>query len=192
MQEFVELDKLFAFPVLELNETVISLKDEQAKDPTIKEIKGKLEKGNNDPKLIKYIVDPDGVVYRQGSVLPQDIVMQNRTLGVDEPNDYFNLIKSWSQIAIESVKQAIESEQNSYTVRTNIKRREPKFKEGDLVLIYTPFRKKGKAEKLLSRFVGPFLLIKQIGPVVFEVEKLTNKKRDLVHVSRMKPYIERN
>ncbi|RWS05322.1 hypothetical protein B4U79_06149, partial [Dinothrombium tinctorium] len=67
MQEFVELDKLFAFPVLELNKTVISLKDEQAKDPRIKEIKDKLEKGNNDPKLTKYIVDPNDVVYRQGS-----------------------------------------------------------------------------------------------------------------------------
>ncbi|RWR99018.1 integrase core domain protein-like protein, partial [Dinothrombium tinctorium] len=134
---------------------------------------------------------PFELIFGRTAVLPQDIVMQNRTLGVDDPNDYFDLIKSWSQIAKESVKQAIESEQNSYTVRTNIKR-ESKFKEGDLVLIYTPFRKKGKAEKLLSRFVGPFRLVKQIGPVVFEVEKLANKKRDLVHVSRMKPYIERN
>ncbi|RWR98877.1 hypothetical protein B4U79_01103, partial [Dinothrombium tinctorium] len=66
MQEFVELDKLFAFPILELNETVISLKDEQAKDSTIKQIKDELEMGN-DPKLVKFIVDSDGVVYRQGS-----------------------------------------------------------------------------------------------------------------------------
>ncbi|RWR98598.1 integrase core domain protein-like protein, partial [Dinothrombium tinctorium] len=135
---------------------------------------------------------PFELIFGRPAVSPQDIVMQNRTLGVDDPNDYYNLIKSWSQIAIESVKQAIESEQNLYTFRTNLRRRESKFNEGDLVLIYTPFRKKGKAEKLLSRFVGPFRLIKQIGPVVFEVEKLTNKKRDLVHVSRMKPYIERN
>ncbi|RWS00283.1 uncharacterized protein B4U79_03250, partial [Dinothrombium tinctorium] len=65
--EYVEMDKLFAFPVLEINETVVSLKDEQNKDPQIKEIREKLEQGTKELKLIRYIIDSDGVVYRQGS-----------------------------------------------------------------------------------------------------------------------------
>ncbi|RWR98384.1 integrase core domain protein-like protein, partial [Dinothrombium tinctorium] len=94
---------------------------------------------------------PFELMFGRRAMLPQDIVMQNRTMGVDDQNDYFNLIESWFKIANESVKKAIESEQSLYTARANLKRKEPKFKEGELVLIYTPFRKKGKAEKLLSR-----------------------------------------
>ncbi|RWR99639.1 gag-pol fusion protein-like protein, partial [Dinothrombium tinctorium] len=55
---FVTLDGLYEYLVMAM--------DEQAKDSTIKQIKDELEMGN-DPKLVKFIVDSDGVVYRQGS-----------------------------------------------------------------------------------------------------------------------------
>ena len=41
-------------------------------------------------------------------------------------------------------------------------RRETQYGEGDLVLIYKPFRKVGKSEKLLHRWLGPYLVVRRL------------------------------
>ena len=69
-------------------------------------------------------------------------------------------------------------------------RTEVKFEAGELVLVYKPFRLVAKAEKLLSRWLGPFRVIRQTSPVDYEVETKTGKS-DIVHVSTMKRFNER-
>jgi len=70
-------------------------------------------------------------------------------------------------------------------------RRELKFSEGDLVLVYKPIRKVGKSDKLLHRWLGPYLVLRELSPINYEVKLRSGRgKSDIVHVCKMKPYFE--
>ena len=70
------------------------------------------------------------------------------------------------------------------------KRVDRNFVVGDRVLVYTPVRKVGKSEKLLHRFFGPFIVVDVKSPVNLLVESAKSGKREVVHVSRVKAFIE--
>ncbi|GFY71421.1 uncharacterized protein TNIN_484401 [Trichonephila inaurata madagascariensis] len=64
---------------------------------------------------------------------------------------------------------------------------------GELVLVFTPFRKDGLSEKLLRRYFGPYRVVKKLSEVTYEVEELgpspqRRKPTQVVHVLRMKKY----
>ncbi|KZS05277.1 TE: Gypsy retrotransposon integrase 1-like protein [Daphnia magna] len=69
--------------------------------------------------------------------------------------------------------------------------RELSFQAGDLVLVYKPFRKFGKSEKLLHRWLGPFRVLRQTTPVNYEVLSATDRgKSDIVRIARIKSFHE--
>ncbi|XP_042150117.1 uncharacterized protein LOC121838115 [Ixodes scapularis] len=65
----------------------------------------------------------------------------------------------------------------------------------DLVLIWTPQRQVGLAQKLLPRYRGPFRILNRTSDVNYTVEPVeppqNNRHRQVqtVHVLRLKPYI---
>lgn len=71
---------------------------------------------------------------------------------------------------------------------------EASYNVGDEVLLATPLRKPGKCEKLLQKYTGPFRILRCLSPTNYEVEPVApprdhrTKSRDIVHVSRMKPF----
>ncbi|UYV71788.1 K02A2.6-like [Cordylochernes scorpioides] len=67
-------------------------------------------------------------------------------------------------------------------------RREVNFSPDDLVLIWTPIRKVGRADKLQKNYIGPFKIIRKTSPVNYEVKEVTGRGKKIVHVSRMKLY----
>ena len=72
-------------------------------------------------------------------------------------------------------------------------RRDVSYAIDDLVLVYKPIRKKGRAEKLLHHYFGPYKVIRCLSPLNYEVELLSKPgKKDVVHVCRMKPYQQRD
>ncbi|KZR97175.1 Uncharacterized protein APZ42_008103, partial [Daphnia magna] len=86
------------------------------------------------------------------------------------------------QTRMEQVKQ-----KEAYDAR----HRELSFQAGDLVLVYKPFRKVGKSEKLLHRWLRPYKVLRQTTPVNYEVISATGRgKADIVHVARMKSFHE--
>jgi hypothetical protein len=66
------------------------------------------------------------------------------------------------------------------------------FEIGEKVKVFIPIRKVGRSEKLLLRWFGPYIVIRKIGDVNYEVRKLNAKKAttDVVHVNRMLPYFD--
>ena len=64
---------------------------------------------------------------------------------------------------------------------------EPKFKEGDLVLLQDPTKKKGVCKKLSDHFVGPFTISERVGPVTYKLAGM-GQKSDIVHADRLKLY----
>lgn len=70
------------------------------------------------------------------------------------------------------------------------------FTPGSLVLLWSPSRRVGLCEKLLSRYSGPYRILREVTPVTYEIAPLqphqsTHMLTDVVHVSRLKPYRQR-
>lgn len=69
-----------------------------------------------------------------------------------------------------------------------------KFQLGDLVFVkLRPYRQHSLArhrfQKLSKRYFGPYKLLRQIGPVAFELELPPHSKiHPVFHVSQLKPY----
>lgn len=87
--------------------------------------------------------------------------------------------------------ERLETRQKKEAKRYDESRRDVTFKPGDLVRVHTPTRKIGKSTKLLPQYHGPYKVIKQVGPVNYEIEKGRGKK-DVVHVARMSKYYQRD
>lgn len=84
------------------------------------------------------------------------------------------------------------------THRYNLRHRTAVFKTGERVWIWAPVRRRGLSEKLLKRYFGPYRVLRQLSDVTYEVvddgivsQRQRNRRPDVVHVVRMKPYLTR-
>ncbi|KAK5771330.1 hypothetical protein PVK06_047528 [Gossypium arboreum] len=81
--------------------------------------------------------------------------------------------------------------QKSYT---DLKRKEIEFAVGDMVFLKVSPRKKilrfGKKGKLSPRFIGPYRVLKRVGPVAYQLELPPELDRihDVFHVSMLRRY----
>ena len=62
----------------------------------------------------------------------------------------------------------------------------------DLVLVYKLYRKKGPSEKLLHRFSGPYIVVRQSSSLNYIVKRQGQDKTIEVHVSTLKPFVDRD
>lgn len=128
-------------------------------------------------------VTPSDLEYMAESNFTTSLKDVNRPY-VDRLLDHLSEARSFLQGRVERAK---EKQKSSYDAN----RQDLKFVPGDLVLVYKPIRKKGLAEKLLHRWLGPYTVIRETTPVNYEVKlKAGRGKTDIVHVARMKPFRE--
>jgi hypothetical protein len=91
-------------------------------------------------------------------------------------------------------RRAIITSQRRQSSAYNSTRRVVSYSPGEYVWVSFPFRQPGLAEKLLQRYFGPYVVLRQTGPVNFEVSRLPltdSSSREVVHVARLKPFYER-
>jgi hypothetical protein len=87
---------------------------------------------------------------------------------------------------------AAQSRQKSYA---DTRRRKLEFEVGDQVFLkVSPMKgvmRFGKKGKLSSRYVGPFLVTKVVGPVAYRVELASNLAgvHDVFHVFMLRKYV---
>ena len=87
--------------------------------------------------------------------------------------------------------KAASDRQKSYV---DLKRREIEFQVGDLVFLkVSPWRKVlrfGRKGKLSPRFIGPYRVLKRVGPVAYQLELPPELDRlhDVFHVSMLRRY----
>jgi len=64
------------------------------------------------------------------------------------------------------------------------------FKEGDLVLLYNPVRKKGRCAKLQCDWEGPYKIISRLNDVVYRIRSSTTPRgrMKVVHLERLMAY----
>lgn len=90
-----------------------------------------------------------------------------------------------------------ETSQQDRKDRYDATHRAVQFRPGDEVLLWTPTRSPGLCEKFLRRFTGPYTVLEETSPVNYRVAPncapLDRRYRgtEVVHVSRLKPFVRR-
>ncbi|KZR99340.1 Uncharacterized protein APZ42_004828, partial [Daphnia magna] len=135
---------------------------------------------------------PFYLVYGREAVLPIDGAL-NADPNLVPPPD-----RDPSEWAVERLQQArLEVQAHAAAVQRKQKkvydegRREATtYLPGEQVLIYKPIRKVKKSEKLLHRWLGPYTVVRQTTPSNYELRLGRTVKTKIVHVERMKPFVD--
>ncbi|RWS22621.1 integrase core domain protein-like protein, partial [Leptotrombidium deliense] len=133
---------------------------------------------------------PSHIISDRGSCFIAELTEMIFKLTSTKQNDYLQKMR---REALDYLKQSQTKNKELYDRR----HRTVKFEPGEYVYVKTPTRKVGLSEKLLHQFYGPYKVIKQVTPVDYLVEnhRPESKKkltRDVVHIYRMKRFIERD
>lgn len=109
-----------------------------------------------------------------------------------------------SQYALDAISRAAHARETArarlLTSQANQRRRydqrhrDVHFSPGSLVLLWSPTRHVGLSDKLLSRYTGPYRVLREVTPVTYEItpaaspSSSTPRATDIVHVARLKQY----
>lgn len=102
-----------------------------------------------------------------------------------------------AEAARQLARLRIHEQQDCDARRYNLRHKAVTYNIGDKVWVWTPIRQRGLSEKLLRKYFGPYIVLRRISDVNYEVvpdSSHCSKRRrhlpEVVHVLRMKPYYE--
>ncbi|UYV71117.1 K02A2.6-like, partial [Cordylochernes scorpioides] len=134
---------------------------------------------------------PFFLVHGREAETPLDVLFPKL---LPEDDDFIQTLGARAEEARKLARIHSMRSQDSNKQRYDAHRRNIIYQPGDLVWIFIPVRKVGYSEKLMRRYFGPFKVTRKISDVTYEVETFGNqqgrrKAKDLVHICRMKPYL---
>ena len=88
----------------------------------------------------------------------------------------------------EAMEVAIELEALSKAERERTESSDPAFQEGEVVLLATSVRTKGKCPKFQPRWDGPYVITARLGDVNVRLQKGSTCQPVVVHVDRVKRF----
>lgn len=134
---------------------------------------------------------PFYLLYGREPTLPLDTVLPSAATPTTEyARDAIALADHARQLARTRLTASQDTQRHYYDAR----HRDAQFSPGALVLLWSPSRHVGLSEKLLSRYTGPYRVIRQVTPVTYEITLVSPPSpsaavsSDIVHVSRLKAY----
>ncbi|GBN83554.1 hypothetical protein AVEN_153952-1 [Araneus ventricosus] len=120
--------------------------------------------------------------------VPCDILFGGPSETPSSPNEYMkNLearLESVHAFARERIKLASERMKTRYDSRATYHH----FKEGDLVWMYNPKRRRGLSPKLQQNWEGPYTVVKKLNNIVYRIQRSPNAKPKVIHIHRLAPY----
>lgn len=136
---------------------------------------------------------PFYLLYGRDPTLPFDTLVPNPA---DLSTAYARRAISTAEKARQIAHQRLSDSQLRQKRSYDSHHRDVHFSPGDLVLLWTPSRHVGLAEKLLPKYSGPYRVLRQVTDVTYEIAPLNpsipSTSSDIVHVARLKPYISSN
>ncbi|GBM70874.1 hypothetical protein AVEN_150943-1 [Araneus ventricosus] len=93
-------------------------------------------------------------------------------------------LESVHAFARERIKLASERMKTRYDSRAT----DHHFKEGDLVWMYNPKRRRCLSPKLQQNWEGPYTVVKKLNDVVCRVQRSPSAKPKVIHINRLAPY----
>lgn len=132
-------------------------------------------------------VSPFKLMYGVEAILPADAAL-SQGLQEEYPRRAADSMLQARQIAAANIQRRQAQDKRRY----DKKHAEVEYKIGQKVLIYTPRRYRGRTEKLLHNFYGPYTVVEKLSPVNYRVRKLRGPGRNdfTVHVNRMKKFFD--
>lgn len=129
---------------------------------------------------------PFYLLYGREPALPLDTLLPSAT-------EYAAEAIARADHARQLARNRLEASQEHQRQLYDCRHRDVHFSPGSLVLLWSPTRRVGLSEKLLSRYTGPYRVVRQITDVTYEIVPAdpttsSSATSDVVHVSRLKPY----
>ncbi|GBM09108.1 hypothetical protein AVEN_5290-1 [Araneus ventricosus] len=87
-----------------------------------------------------------------------------------------------------SAREQVELSRERMKIRYDSRATDHHFKEGDLVWMYNPKRRRGLSPKLQQNWEGPYTVVKKLNDVVYRVQRSPNAKPKVIHINRLAPY----
>lgn len=115
----------------------------------------------------------------------------------DYPPDLDDFLQR-AEEARQLARYRIRRQQQIYARHYNRRHRETRYEPGDKVWVWTPVRRRGLSEKLLSRYFGPYEVVRRLSDLTYEVKSAGHERSrqrnptERIHVVRMKPYYDRS
>ncbi len=105
------------------------------------------------------------------------------------PNDFVanhqTIMLNAYALVRDTLKRNANRQKQYYDMRVHARQ----FQVGDWVWLYSPRRRKGISPKWQKFYVGPFLIIGQIGAVNYRLQKSLRATPFIAHVDKLKRYI---
>ncbi|GBL73296.1 hypothetical protein AVEN_175240-1 [Araneus ventricosus] len=97
-----------------------------------------------------------------------------------------------SEARLESVQasagEQVELSRERMKIRYDSRAADHHFKEGDLVWMYNPKRRRGLSPKLQQNWEGPYTVVKKLNDAVYRAQRSPNTKPKVIHINRLTPY----
>ena len=104
-------------------------------------------------------------------------------------NEYVRQMQERMLYCYESVRNhlsvAAERRKRSYDMSVRPKQ----FQVGQKVLYYYPRRYRFRSPKWQKMYIGPYEVVRQIGPLNYVIKKCNGRQEIIAHVDKMKPYL---
>ncbi len=133
-------------------------------------------------------VTPFFLLYGREAVLPVDVALGSNPNFTDGKNPR-PLATRLAEIR-ESVKRRLIVVQAKQKERYDRRRCTVSYTPGNLVWVFRPARKKGRSQKLLHPYSGPYKIMKRLNDLNYLVSRPGGKRKvsESVHVSNLKKY----
>lgn len=134
---------------------------------------------------------PFYLLYGRDPILPFDTVLP---IAQDSTSEYARDVIATAEQARQIAHHRLSISQSKQKSTYDSRHRDANFLPGDLVLLWSPSRRVGLSEKLMSRYAGPYRVLRQVTDVTYEISPVTTPAcsaqapRDVVHVGRLKRY----
>lgn len=131
---------------------------------------------------------PSKVLFGREMRLPCDLVFGSKPgediAGEDYVSDLRRKMEDTHELVRTNLKLASDRMKKYYDSRAE----ESCYKEGDLVWLYNPRRRRGLCPKLQKSWEGPYVIKKKINDVVYRIYKAPRGKPIVVHSDRLAPF----
>lgn len=133
---------------------------------------------------------PAKVIFGADLRLPADLKFGRNPSITTGKGDYWETFRDEIEGIHQHVRQRTQVMSNKMKDRYDRAVNSKGFREGDLVLLYNPLRKKGLCPKLQTSWEGPYKVIKRLNDVVYRIHSCTQRrsKMKVVHLERLAPY----
>lgn len=120
---------------------------------------------------------------------PIDLLLEEPTPGNTNAMDYADLVANRIRYANQLAREQLNAQAERRKHYYDMKLKANNFRVNDWVWLYTPRRRPGKSIKWQKLYAGPFLIIEQIGPVNYLIQRSPKAEPRVVHSDKIKLFL---